>query len=260
MRLTREIRASLLDRAEEDARPSNSWGGWPTARGLCPYVKLRATVEGEPDPTTGYLCDIRQIDQALRDVLFEKTPSTDRPVLASVEVLIHSIWASVPGKLPATLSVRSLEMWTTPFARYRVNKESESMVHLTQQFEFSAAHRLHCPKLSDEENRSLFGKCNNPSGHGHNYVVEVTVAGQPDPKTGEIISLHRLEKIVEDRLIRVMDHKHLNEDLPAFAEVNPTVENITREAWQLLEGHFAPARLTNVRVYETPKTWADYSG
>ncbi|MBX9652136.1 6-carboxytetrahydropterin synthase [bacterium] len=133
------------------------------------------------------------------------------------------------------------------------------MIHLTEQFEFSASHRLHCPGLSDQENKTLFGKCNNPSGHGHNYVVEVTVEGKPD-STGRLLALPDLEQIVNRAVIDRFDHKHLNEDTVEFRSMNPTVENIARVTWDLLVNAVAPVTLRNVRIYETPKTWADYSG
>ena len=134
------------------------------------------------------------------------------------------------------------------------------MVLLTQQFEFSAAHRLHCPQLSAEENRRTFGKCNNPGGHGHNYLLEVTVIGTPDPKTGAVLSLPQFEQTVQERVIDRLDHKHLNADTPEFRDVNPSVENIARVIWGMLERHVGPATLHRVRVWETAKTCAEYAG
>ncbi|MBP7936663.1 MAG: 6-carboxytetrahydropterin synthase [Phycisphaerae bacterium] len=134
------------------------------------------------------------------------------------------------------------------------------MVDIQQSFEFSAAHRLHCATMSDEENRRVFGKCNNPNGHGHNYGLEVMVTGEPDPSTGVLLPIESLEDIVKQRVIDRLDHKHLNRDCPEFAAVNPSVENIARTIWGLLEGRMGPARLKRVRVWETPKTCAEYEG
>ena len=134
------------------------------------------------------------------------------------------------------------------------------MVEVTQTFEFSAAHRLHVPAMSEEENRDYFGKCNNPSGHGHNYRVEVTMAGEVSNPAGRVFPLPRFEEIVRREVIDRLDHKHLNADTPEFADLNPSVENITRTIWQLLDGRFAPARLRRVRVWETAKTYAEYGG
>ena len=134
------------------------------------------------------------------------------------------------------------------------------MVYLTQQFELSAAHRLHCPSLSDEQNRATFGKCNNPSGHGHNYLLEVTLAGRPDERTGALLPLPRFEEIVKSQVIDVLDHKHLNADTAQFRDVNPSVENIARVIWGMLVGKLGQAALHRIRVWETPKTWAEYDG
>ncbi|NOS99093.1 MAG: 6-carboxytetrahydropterin synthase [Phycisphaerales bacterium] len=128
---------------------------------------------------------------------------------------------------------------------------------MTYAFEFSAAHRLYCASLNAEENRRLFGKCANPNGHGHNYVLEVTVRGIPDAASGVLIGLDALARIVNERVIERFDHKHLNLDCAEFAELNPSVENIARVIFEKLNGAFEPAALDCIRVYETPKTWAE---
>jgi len=132
------------------------------------------------------------------------------------------------------------------------------MVELTQCFEFSASHRLHVAALSADENRRVFGKCNNPGGHGHNYQIEVTVTGSISDATGTVLSLPEFESIVKREVIDRFDHKHLNTDTADFREVNPSVENISRRVWELLESKVAPARLARVRVWETAKTYAEY--
>ena len=131
------------------------------------------------------------------------------------------------------------------------------MVSVTESFEFAASHRLYCPSMSEEENRALFGKCANPNGHGHNYVVEVTVRGTPDPTTGRIVDIQEMESIVKEQVVDRFDHKHLNLDCPEFADLNPSVENITTVIWELLDGQLEPARLSKIRVWETPKTYAE---
>ena len=140
-----------------------------------------------------------------------------------------------------------------------MNQQSPQQVTLVQQFEFSAAHRLHADQLSDEENRAVFGKCNLAHGHGHNYVLEVAVTDAPS-STGEVFPLEQMQTIVRQQVIERFDHRHLNLDCEEFRETNPTVEHIAQACWQLLDGHFAPARLTHLRLYETPKTWVDLYG
>lgn len=134
------------------------------------------------------------------------------------------------------------------------------MIRLTQSFEFAAAHRLYCPELDDQENQRLFGKCSNPNGHGHNYVLEVTVGGEPDEATGTIVDPPHFERTVNQRVIERFDHKHLNLDCAEFQSLNPSVENIARVIWDRLDGGFERCRLLGIRVWETPKTYAEYCG
>jgi 6-pyruvoyltetrahydropterin/6-carboxytetrahydropterin synthase len=266
IRLTREVRFSVdRDWAGhiEFTRPvTNSWGGWPSSVGLVPYLRLRATIAGEPAPLTGYLCNISLLDQLLREHAIPHAADElqRHGWRRSAEQLLSAVWKRVAPCTPDHAPLARLELLTTPFLRYAVVREEPEMVQLTQQFEFAAAHRLHCPQLGDEENRRIFGKCNNPHGHGHNYLVEITVSGVPDEKTGAVLPLPRFEQIVSERVINVLDHKHLNEDTEQFRELNPSVENIAKAIWGMLADHVAPAKLRSVRVYETPKTWADYAG
>jgi len=245
------------------SRPlTNSWGGWPSAVGLVPYLQLRATVAGDPDPLTGYLCNISVLDELLRRhaIPYAAEELQRHGWRMSAERLLQAVWRELAQQAPPGTTLERLELLATPFLRYTIDREEPQMVRLTQQFEFSAAHRLHCPQLSDEENRRLFGKCNNPTGHGHNYLVDVTVAGEPGEQTGAVLPLPRFEAVVKERVVDLLDHKHLNEDTESFRALNPSVENIARVIWRMLEGQVAPARLQCVRVYETPKTWADYAG
>ena len=132
------------------------------------------------------------------------------------------------------------------------------MVRLSERFEFSAAHRLHSPQMGAQANREVFGKCNNPSGHGHNYEVEVVIAGEPDPRTGLIMPVGELQRIVNQRVITIFDHKHLNVDCQEFRTLNPTVENIAQVIYdKLADGFCGAVRLAAVKVWETPKTWSE---
>jgi 6-pyruvoyltetrahydropterin/6-carboxytetrahydropterin synthase len=134
------------------------------------------------------------------------------------------------------------------------------MVRLSQKFEFSATHRLHNPALSDDENCRTYGKCNNPHGHGHNYEVQVTLAGTPG-KTGLLVDVPAFERIVATTVIDRFDHKNLNVELAEFRDVIPSVENIASTIFKLLKPPFTDmgAKLASVTVWETPKTWCEYS-
>jgi 6-pyruvoyltetrahydropterin/6-carboxytetrahydropterin synthase len=131
------------------------------------------------------------------------------------------------------------------------------MVHITRKIEFSASHLYHNPDFSAEENRRVFGKCNNPHGHGHNYTLEVTVAGEPDPITGMVLDLKELKDILEREVMQRMDHRHLNYEVPELTGQIPTTENIARVIWQLLDPKITQGKLHRVRLYESPDLFAD---
>jgi len=134
------------------------------------------------------------------------------------------------------------------------------MLYITRKIEFSASHLYHNPALSAEENRRIFGKCNNPRGHGHNYTLEVTVAGIPDPVTGMVLDLKELKEILEGEIIDRMDHRFLNYEVPELAGQIPTCENIVAVIWRLLEPRISKGKLHRVRLYETPDLFADCYG
>lgn len=133
---------------------------------------------------------------------------------------------------------------------------------ITRRFDFSASHACRSPRLSDEENLRVYGPAANPNGHGHNYVVDVTLEGEPDPVTGMVMDLKDLKRILATQVEEVYDHRFLNREVASFADMVPTVENIAIDIWRRVEPHI-PAnsgRLHSVRVYETPDLFADYFG
>jgi 6-pyruvoyltetrahydropterin/6-carboxytetrahydropterin synthase len=266
IRITREVRFSVdrdwAGHIQPARRITNAWAGWPSAVGVVPYLRFRATAGGRPDPVSGYLCSTAVLDRLLREHALPDTAGRlhTRGWRVPAEELLRAVWEQVAPQMPADTPLVRLELRVTPFLGYAIQREDPQMILLTQQFEFSAAHRLHCPELPAEENRRLFGKCNNPRGHGHNYLVDVTVARKDAASTGIVLPLPRFEEIVQEYAIDVLDHKHLNEDVEQFRHLNPTVENIARVIWDMLVDRVAPARLHAVRVYETPKSWADCTG
>lgn len=126
------------------------------------------------------------------------------------------------------------------------------MLLLTKKVMFSSSHRLHNPDLPDDENRKIYGYCNNPMGHGHNYELEVTVEGIPDPETGMIIDLKIMKDIIWDEAVGQLDHKHLNHDVPFLEGTITTAENIAVAIWKRLEGKFPGGKLYEIKLYETP--------
>ena len=133
-------------------------------------------------------------------------------------------------------------------------------VTVTRRLQFNAAHRVHNPALSDEENRALYGKCNNPNWHGHNYTLEVSVTGPVDERTGYVIDLGVLSGIVDREVVDRVDHRNFNLDVDFMRGINPTTENIVVAFWRLLEPRVRPGRLTRLRLWETEKNYVEYEG
>lgn len=134
------------------------------------------------------------------------------------------------------------------------------MIFVTRREVFSSAHRLHNTDLSDEENKEIFGKCNNPNGHGHNYTLEVIVAGEIDPKTGYVIDLKELKTIILENVVKKVDHKHLNHDVDFLAGVNPTTENFVVCIWNQLVNKLPLGKLYSIKLYETENNYIEYKG
>lgn len=134
------------------------------------------------------------------------------------------------------------------------------MIRVTRKVEFCAAHYYWNAEWSEEENRRVFGKCANRHGHGHNYVLEVTVEGEPDAQTGMVLDLKELKDLLQGEVVERMDHRHLNHEVPELAGKIPTTENIASVIWDLLEPKIRSGRLQRVRLYETPELFVDVHG
>jgi 6-pyruvoyltetrahydropterin/6-carboxytetrahydropterin synthase len=134
------------------------------------------------------------------------------------------------------------------------------LLTVTRRLTFNAAHRVHNPALSDDENARLFGKCNHPNWHGHNYTLEVSVTGEPDPVSGYVIDLAEVKALVEHTLLDRVDHRNFNLDVPEMAGTNPTSENIILMFWRVLEPALRPRTLSRLRLCETENNWVEYDG
>ena len=134
------------------------------------------------------------------------------------------------------------------------------MIYITRRADFSASHYYHNPAWSPQENARVFGKCANLNGHGHNYTLELTVKGEVDSTTGFVVDLKELKELMDREVVDAMDHRHLNKEVPEFAQLVPTTENLAITIWQRLESKLKVARLHRVRVYEADDLFADYYG
>lgn len=134
------------------------------------------------------------------------------------------------------------------------------MVYVTRRASFSASHRLFNPRWSDEKNAATFGKCNNPNGHGHNYDVEVTVAGLPPDDTGMVIDLKKLADILDMEIVEKVDHKHVNHDVDFLQGVIPTAENMAIAFWTILQPKIKEGKLYSVKLFESANNFVEYKG
>jgi 6-pyruvoyltetrahydropterin/6-carboxytetrahydropterin synthase len=131
---------------------------------------------------------------------------------------------------------------------------------VTRRVHFNAAHRLHNPEAPEAWNVATYGVCNNPNYHGHNYELDLSVEGEVDPRTGYVMDLNRLKDLAQDLLLRHLDHKNLNLDVPWFRDLIPTSEHIAVVCWQVLRPAIPPELTLHLRLWETPRNYVDYAG
>lgn len=264
VRLTRRVGFSsghrywIPDLSEKENRAR--FGQWASPFNHGHNYVLEVTVEGILDPQHAMVVNIKRIDDALKEQIvaeFDGRSINDevlwfRSRSSSLENLMTYIAGRLlePGALPPEAELVGLRLEEMP-TLWGEWKRDQSMT-LTRTYEFAASHRLHVPMMSDEENLALFGKCNNPAGHGHNYILEVTITGEPDPETGMMVDLSGLDAAVEAEVVDRYDHKNLNVDIPEFAGRATTTEVLTQEIFTRLKSKI-PAHLKRVRLWETAR-------
>lgn len=278
VRMTRRVGFSSGHRYwRSDLGPEENralFGPWASPYNHGHNYFLEVTVEGEVDPLTGMVVNIKRLDDLLRanivNVFDGKSINDEVPGFSNhaptVEnLLIHfreTLTGSPQGTsfaVPTTdradalqdVGLQSLRLEEAPTLFGQFDVPTNAMT-LTRTYEFAASHRLHAPGLSAEDNLALFGKCNNPAGHGHNYVLEVTVGGDVNPENGMIVDLTALDEAVEARVLRRYDHKNLDVDVPELQGKITTSEVVATTIFEQLAGHL-PARLERVRLFETAR-------
>lgn len=275
VRLTRAVRFSVNtpppgERSRDGAPPEpglvlNGFAAFPSMRGLGRHYELLIECVGEADRQQGMFYNVAEIDNRVRRAALPRIEAAcrDTPWAEPGEVL--------PGVVRATcdaLEGRLASITWRLSPTYSVEMESRDMtsVRIRQRFEFAASHRLHCEEYTPEQNREVFGKCNNPWGHGHNYHIEPVVRAPLAAPGNPRFTLAALEKATAEAIIQRFDHKHLNNDCPEFdtakGGLNPTVENIAKVCFERLAPVIASApggaTLERVTVWETEKTSCVY--
>jgi len=261
-KLTRQVRFSVNPFLAADEMGFNSYSSKPAGQGLAFFLELSAELTGEPEPDTGFVVNVSDIDSMLRTfavpVIARRIKSRCRAGthIGFVELaeLLRSAWQRLSARFGGA-AVSGLSLKLNPYRRLSIENGDGKMVYFSEKFEFAAAHKLWNEQFSESENVERFGRCANPNGHGHNYIVEVTIKAPADA-----LNVIDFERAVDAELISVVDHKNLNVDIPQFSRVNPTVENIAVFAWDKLVDRLGGSTLYCVTIWETDRTYCSYYG
>ena len=263
-KLSREIRFCVNPFLEETAVGDNSYSSKPCGEGLAMYFALLVDLESEVDVETGFVVNVVEIDKVVResavgvfsDFVRERFREGRHVSLADMFGALGEVWPVISGRF-GSARLTKLGLQLNPFRKISIEMGNETMLYFSEKFEFAAMHKLWNSEFSDEKNFEVFGKCANPNGHGHNYVIEVTVEKE---NFDESFSIGAFESVVSDEFISLVDHKNLNLDVSGFADKIPTVENIAVFAWKVLGKRIDFARLSAVTVWESDRTSCSYRG
>jgi 6-pyruvoyltetrahydropterin/6-carboxytetrahydropterin synthase len=262
MKMTRKVTFSSGHRYWfEHLRPEENkalFGEWASPFNHGHNYILDVEVKGTVDPVTGMVVNIKDVDAVLKRQLLPRFANRSindeieyfRTNASCLENLLDYLWQEINAiGLPpqATLTHLKLEEMPLLYGEFDGMKTT-----ITRIYEFAASHRLDAPLLTHDENIGLYAKCNNPNGHGHNYLLEVTVSGERDPKTGMLCDISSLDRAVEEQVVDRYDHKNLDLDIPEFSGVITTSENVSEEIFRRLDGNI-PATLERVRLHETAR-------
>jgi 6-pyruvoyltetrahydropterin/6-carboxytetrahydropterin synthase len=253
----------LADLSEQENKAL--FGEWASPYNHGHNYILDVTIAGFVDVKTGMVVNIKQLDDIVRKEIvlkFDGKSLNDEVNFfsshtSSVENILRytSQVLAEPGTLPQGTELLGLRLEETPLLYGELLKKNGLWItSITRTYEFAAAHRLHSDLLSEQENEDLYGKCHNPSGHGHNFVLEVTIEGEPDPTTGMIANIVDIDAKVNDLVVEKYDHKHLNRDIPEFNGRVVTSEVLVEEIFKNLENQL-PAKLSRVRLFETARSF-----
>ncbi|MCE5187403.1 MAG: 6-carboxytetrahydropterin synthase [Planctomycetaceae bacterium] len=277
--LCRQVRFSITPFLPAQPDGFNTYASKPTGEGLSFYLALWVEVGGRPDQETGFIVNVSQIDAAVRE---QVVPLFAREIAAALDMrktlkmvdfrrILHEsagiLCDFLAQKHQKTLKKLRLEL--NPYRCISLDCDLQEhsqvkgkpMLTYTEKFEFSAMHKLWNEAFTAEKNAEVFGKCANPAGHGHNYILEVTVRIPPSdssqPLSEQASWIADFQNIVKTRMLDFVDHKNLNADIPDF-KVNPTVENIVKYAYLKLRGQFSGAQLASLTVWENDRTYCTY--
>lgn len=262
-KLLREVRFCVNPFSADVPAGGNSYCCRPGADGFAIYFSLWVELEAKLNNETGFVVNVVDIDKIVRcyvvplfyDEIYKSFNETRHVGFDRAFDLLGRSWAAIKDKFESAELI-SLGLNLAPHRKITIKSEDSKLMTFGEKFEFAATHKLWNDSFSDQKNLEVFGKCANPNGHGHNYIVEVAVSINDKEK----FSSFGFEETVIDEFLSVVDHKNLNVDVEEFAKVNPTVENITTYAWRCLEGKFANAQLHSITIWESDRMCCTYAG
>ena len=263
MHLTREVRFSVNPFQNTQIEGYNPYASKPATTGLGLFFELGIEVSGPIDPKTGFVVNVCEIDQSVRSTVVPlfvdricNCFSRGRNLTLSDLDQLLRISCRLLGTVFDSISLETLTLKLNPYRKMAFSALGEAMVYYSEKFEFAAMHKLWNDSFDKAKNDEIFGKCANPAGHGHNYIIEVTIKASEASKLDPI----NYERAVDTSLINILDHKNLNEDVPYFQEHNPTMENIAKFAWSQLLPELGLERLHCITVWESDRTQCSYFG
>lgn len=260
VRLRRTVRFSIDPSGSPADGPARTIGSSPPLTGLAAVFELDVTCTGEPDERSAYVADIQAIDRATLGIAVPRIGERFAdPPAGTLRSMLEPLRAALPAAL------ESVRWRVSPYHSLEMAADRPQTVLFRERFEFAASHRLHNRALSAQANRELFGKCNNPSGHGHNYVIEPCVEVDLDETGSTPVTWERIARVTKAAVLDRLDHTHLNADVAEFRDdggLIPSVENIARVCFGWLETPVrelpGSPRLCAVTVWETDRTCATY--
>lgn len=226
---------------------------------------LHVTLKSLPDKQTGMIINLIDLKEILKDKIISEFDHKNLNVdtnyfknsLPTTENLCRVIWNQLEPELNDKLAKVAVFEDEDFYCYY---KGELNMYYVTRIYKFSASHRLHNDNLSDEENLMIFGKCNSYNAHGHNFKLEVTIKGDLEEKTAMVYDILKMDDIINNRVISLLDHKNLSSNVELLAGKITTGENLSKFIWDRLQDNFTPAKLHKIKLYETDRNYFEYLG
>lgn len=262
-KLFREIRFSINPFGSPSPPGFNSYASKPCGEGLAVFLCLGVELCGSLNSETGFVVNVSEIDKSVRQRVIPDFQERIcglyagcKPVGMQELFILMQRAGQILQSVFSPSAVSRLVLSLNPYRKIILLRESDPVRLYSEQFEFAAMHRLWNDRFSEAENFKKFGKCANPAGHGHNYILEVTVQLPDTAEESGWIS--RYQQVVQEHFLETVDHKNLNLDVPEFSQMNPTVENLSSFAWDCLFGKFDGAGLKKITVWENDRTCCTY--